>query len=159
MREQKPRAKRTPKITSAQKDSRCHLSRIIQKCRFIQSTYPHFFSPQPPSYALVIAFARRIRYTIPQRKFLVVCAPPFPSPEQTTNGKAGFEGASEQPFAQGRFSISSAGLSACSGNLLIFLSGCAAYGLLFKQTRALRSNSVFKAIAPLARLVQRIINN
>ena len=58
---------------------------------------------------------------------------------------------SEQPFAQGRFSISSAGLSACSDNLLIFLSGCAAYGLLFKQTRALRSNSVFKAIALLAK--------
>ena len=58
---------------------------------------------------------------------------------------------SEQPFAQGRFSISSAGLSACSDNLLIFLSGCAAYGLLFKQTRALRSNSVFKAIAMLAK--------
>ena len=66
-------------------------------------------------------------------------------------------GASEQPFAQGRFSISSAGLSACSGNLLIFLSGCAAYRLLFKQTRALRSNSVFKAIALLARLVQRMV--
>ena len=64
-------------------------------------------------------------------------------------------GAFEQPFAQGRFSTSSTGLSACSGNLLIFLSGCAAYGLLFKQTRALRSNSVFKAIALLARLVQR----
>ena len=42
-------------------------------------------------------------------------------------------------------------LSACAGNLLIFLFGCAAYGLLFKQTRALRSNSVFKAIAMLAK--------
>ena len=41
-------------------------------------------------------------------------------------------------------------LSACAGNLLIFLFGCTAYGLLFKQTRALRSNSVFKAIAMLA---------
>ena len=42
-------------------------------------------------------------------------------------------------------------LSACAGNLLIFLFGCAAYGLLFKRTRALRSNSVFKAIAMLAK--------
>ncbi|MCI7739926.1 MAG: hypothetical protein MSR29_11120, partial [Lachnospiraceae bacterium] len=58
---------------------------------------------------------------------------------------------SEQPFAQGRFSVSSAGLSACSVNLLIFLFGCAAYRLLFKQTRALRSNIVFKAIALLAK--------
>ena len=41
--------------------------------------------------------------------------------------------------------------SACAVNLLIFLFGCAAYGLLFKQTRALRSNSVFKAIAMLAK--------
>ena len=62
--------------------------------------------------------------------------------------------ASEQPFAQGRLSTSSAGLSACSGNLLIFLSGCAAYGLLFKQTRAMRSNNVFKAIAMLAKLAK-----
>ena len=67
-----------------------------------------------------------------------------------SNGRV-WLGVSEQPFAQGKFSISSAGLSACSGNLLIFLFGCAAYGLLFKQTRALRSNSVFKAIAMLAK--------
>ena len=38
-----------------------------------------------------------------------------------------------------------------------FLVCCAAYRLLFKQTRALRSNSVFKAIALLARLVQRMV--
>ena len=42
-------------------------------------------------------------------------------------------------------------LSACAVNLLIFLFGCAAYGLLFKRTRAMRSNSVFKAIAMLAK--------
>ena len=42
-------------------------------------------------------------------------------------------------------------LFACADNLLIFLFGCAAYRLLFKQTRALRSNSVFKAIALLAK--------
>ena len=74
----------------------------------------------------------------------------FSFAETLSNGKAGFR-AFEQPFAQGRLSVSSAGLSACSGNLLIFCFGCAAYGLLFKQTRALRSNSVFKAIALLAR--------
>ena len=79
-----------------------------------------------------------------------VCAPLFLSPKHVPTAKLGFR-RSEQPFAQGRFSTSSAGLSACSGNLLIFLPGCAAYRLLFKQTRALRSNSVFKAIALLAK--------
>ena len=74
----------------------------------------------------------------------------FSFTETLSNGKAGFR-AFEQPFAQGRLSVSSSGLSACSGNLLIFWFGCAAYGLLFKQTRALRSNSVFKAIALLAK--------
>ena len=80
----------------------------------------------------------------------VVCAPLFHSPKHFQTARLGLR-VSEQPFAQGKFSISSAGLSACSGNLLIFLFGCAAYGLLFKQTRALRSNSVFKAIALLAK--------
>ncbi|MDO5392360.1 MAG: hypothetical protein Q4F24_14880, partial [Eubacteriales bacterium] len=54
------------------------------------------------------------------------------------NGKVWLR-AFEQPFAQGGLSTSSADLSACAGNLLIFLLGCAAYGLLFKRTRALRS--------------------
>ena len=80
----------------------------------------------------------------------VVCAPLFHSPKHFQTARLGLR-VSEQPFAQRGLSASSAGLSACSGNLLIFLSGCAAYRLLFKQTRALRSNSVFKAIALLAK--------
>ena len=79
----------------------------------------------------------------------VVCAPLFPSPEQTTNGKVGLEGFRTAICTGKAFHIK-CDLSACAGNLLIFLFGCAAYGLLFKQTRALRSNSVFKAIALLA---------
>ena len=75
----------------------------------------------------------------------------FPFAGTNSKRQGWVRGASEQPFAQRGLSASSAGLSACSGNLLIFLSGCAAYGLLFKQTRALRSNSVCKAIALLAK--------
>ena len=75
----------------------------------------------------------------------------FPFAGTNSQRQGWVRGASEQPFAQRGLSASSAGLSACSGNLLIFLSGCAAYRLLFKQTRALRSNSVFKAIALLAK--------
>ena len=74
----------------------------------------------------------------------------FPFAETLSNDKV-WLGASEQPFAQGRLSTSKCDLSACAVNLLIFLFGCAAYGLLFKRTRALRSNSVFKAIAMLAK--------
>ena len=80
----------------------------------------------------------------------VVCAPLFPSPEQTTNGKVGLEGFRTAICTGKTFHIK-CDLSACAGNLLIFLFGCAAYRLLFKQTRALRSNSVFKAIALLAK--------
>ena len=80
----------------------------------------------------------------------VVCAPLFPSPEQTTNGKVGLEGFRTAICTGKAFHIK-CDFSACAGNLLIFLFGCAAYRLLFKQTRALRSNSVFKAIALLAK--------
>ena len=80
----------------------------------------------------------------------VVCAPLFPSPEQTTNGKVGLEGFRTAICTGKAFHIK-CDFSACAGNLLIFLFGCAAYRLLFKQTRALRSNSVFKAIAMLAK--------
>ena len=61
-------------------------------------------------------------------------------------------------FAQAKVSKSSADILASAGNLLIFWFGCAAYRLLFKQTRAMRSNSVFKAIAMLtkpAKIFQR----
>ena len=66
------------------------------------------------------------------------------------NGKVGFEGFRTAICTGEVFQIK-CDLSACAGNLLIFLFGCAAYGLLFKRTRALRSNSVFKAIALLAK--------
>ena len=80
----------------------------------------------------------------------VVCAPLFHSPKETTNGEVGFEGFRTAICTGEAFHIK-CDLSACAGNLLIFLFGCAAYRLLFKQTRALRSNSVFKAIALLAK--------
>ena len=80
----------------------------------------------------------------------VVCAPLFPSPEQTTNGKVGLAGFRTAICTGKAFHIK-CDFSACAGNLLIFLFGCAAYRLLFKQTRALRSNSVFKAIGMLAK--------
>ena len=80
----------------------------------------------------------------------VVCAPLFPSPEQTTNGKVGLE-CFRTAICTGKAFHIKCDFSACAGNLLIFLFGCAAYRLLFKQTRALRSNSVFKAIALLAK--------
>ena len=57
----------------------------------------------------------------------------------------------EQPICTGETFHIKCDLSTCAVNLWIFLFGYAAYGLLFKQTRALRSNSVFKAIALLAK--------
>ena len=47
----------------------------------------------------------------------VVCAPLFHSPKHFQTARLGLR-VSEQPFAQGKFSISSAGLSACSGRPL-----------------------------------------
>ena len=73
--------------------------------------------------------------------------------ETIPNGKVGFEGFRTAICTEKAFHIKCE-LSACAGNLLIFLFGCAAYRLLFKQTRALRSNSVFKAIAILAKLAK-----
>ena len=70
--------------------------------------------------------------------------------ETLPNGKVGFKNFRTAICTGKTFHIK-CDLSACAGNLLIFLFGCAAYGLLFKQTRALRSNSVFKAIAMLAK--------
>ena len=81
--------------------------------------------------------------------FVVVCAPLFPSPEQTTNGKVGLEGFRTAICTEKVFHIK-CDISASAGNLLIFLSGCAADRLLYKQTRTKCSNSVCKAIAMLA---------
>ena len=58
---------------------------------------------------------------------------------------------SEQPFAQGGLSTSSAISPLVQATCWFSWFGCAAYGLLFKRTRALRSDSVFKAIAMLAK--------
>ena len=74
----------------------------------------------------------------------------FPFAETLSNGKAGFEGF-RTAICTGEIFYIKCDFSSSTVNLLIFLSGCAAYGLLFKQTRALRSNSVFKAIALLAK--------
>ena len=79
----------------------------------------------------------------------VVCAPLFPSPEQTTNGKVGLEGF-RTAICTGKVFHIKCDISASAGNLLIFLSGCAADRLLYKQTRTRCSNSVCKAIAMLA---------
>ena len=81
---------------------------------------------------------------------MAVCAPLSWSTGQNPNGKVGLEGFRTAICTGEAFHIK-CDLSACAGNLLIFLFGCAAYRLLFKQTRALRSNSVFKAIALLAK--------
>ena len=57
---------------------------------------------------------------------------------------------SERPICTGKVFYIKCDISASAGNLLIFLSGCAAYRLLYKQTRTRCSNSVCKAIAMLA---------
>ena len=74
----------------------------------------------------------------------------FPVNEALSNGKV-WLGGFRTAICTGEIFYIKCDFSSSTVNLLIFLSGCAAYGLLFKQTRALRSNSVFKAIAMLAK--------
>ena len=81
--------------------------------------------------------------------FRVVCAPLSWSTGQNPNGKVGLEGFRTAICTGKGFHIK-CDISASAGNLLIFLSGCAAYRLLYKQTRTKCSNSVCKAIAMLA---------
>ena len=80
---------------------------------------------------------------------VVVCAPLSWSTGQNPNGKVGLEGFRTAICTRKVFHIK-CDISASVGNLLIFLSGCAAYRLLYKQTRTQCSNSVCKAIAMLA---------
>ena len=79
----------------------------------------------------------------------VVCAPLFWSTKQSLNVKVGVEGF-RTAIRTGQVFYIKCDISASAGNLLIFLSGCAAYRLLYKQTRTRCSNSVCKAIAMLA---------
>ena len=81
--------------------------------------------------------------------FRVVCAPLSWSTGQNPNGKVGLEGF-RTAICTGKVFHIKCDSSAYAGNLLIFLSGCAAYRLLYKQTRTRCSNSVCKAIAMLA---------
>ena len=78
-----------------------------------------------------------------------VCAPLSWSTKQSLNGKVGLEGF-RTAICTGQVFYIKCDISASAGNLLIFLSGCAAYRLLYKQTRTRCSNSVCKAIAMLA---------
>ena len=79
----------------------------------------------------------------------VVCAPLSWSTGQNPNGKVGLEGF-RTVICTGKVFHIKCDISASAGNLLIFLSGCAADRLLYKQTRTKCSNSVCKAIAMLA---------
>ena len=79
----------------------------------------------------------------------VVCALLFQSTGQNPNGKVGLEGF-RTAICTGQVFYIKCDISASAGNLLIFLSGCAADRLLYKQTRTRCSNSVCKAIAMLA---------
>ena len=81
--------------------------------------------------------------------FVVVCAPLSRSTEPNPNGKVWLEGF-RTAICTGKVFHIKCDVSASAGNLLIFLSGCAAYRLLYKQTRTQCSNSVCKAIAMLA---------
>ena len=80
---------------------------------------------------------------------VAVCAPLSWSTGQNPNGKVGLEGFRTAICTGKGFHIK-CDISASAGNLLIFLSGCAADRLLYKQTRTECSNSVCKAIAMLA---------
>ena len=80
---------------------------------------------------------------------VAVCAPLSWSTGQNPNGKVGLEGF-RTAICTGQVFYIKCDISASAGNLLIFLSGCAAYRLLYKQTRTKCSNSVCKAIAMLA---------
>ena len=81
--------------------------------------------------------------------FSVVCEPLSWSTKQSPNGKVGLEGF-RTVICTGKVFHIKCDISASAGNLLIFLSGCAADRLLYKQTRTECSNSVCKAIAMLA---------
>ena len=79
---------------------------------------------------------------------VVVCAPLSWSTGQNPNGKVGLEGFRTAICTRKVFHIK-CDISASAGNLLIFLSGYAAYRLLYKQTRTRCSNSASRAIAML----------